>query len=283
MTLHLTTRSYLALALCAWLVLATAPAPARAQATQSSENEAKASFEQGLTLASDERWAEAAAAFEHARTLVARPSILFNLASVRYRLGQLVESREVLKQYFKATRAGEANYEEALRLHAVLEQDIPLLTLVPTPDSAQVLVDGKPDTVTGAERTLPLDPGDHRLELHAPGYTAQTLELRLERAMRLRKEIQLQPAPPVAAAQVHLPEDSAQPNVVSTPNHDGRKIDDDKDKGGLLSSPVFWVAAVVVVAGGVATALLLANGGGNKLADATGGTTNIRLTAPGGK
>lgn len=74
---------------------------ASARADTSPEAQAKALFDQGLVASDEERWADAAALFEHSRGLLERPSTVFNLLGALYRLGRYDESLRLVQRYLE--------------------------------------------------------------------------------------------------------------------------------------------------------------------------------------
>lgn len=299
-----------------WLTLLALPQAAAAQApgaaTEAGSIErARQLFEQGLAHAQAERWAEAAEAFKQARAISARPSILFNLASVLYRLGSLIEARQVLAAYSRLLRAAvgrrnssatatNSKREDAGRLQILLDRDVPTLSVRVDPAYAWVIVDGATRQEQGTDRAFILDPGEHHIEVRAWRHVAQSLTLTLAPGERRTLTILLSKAPALAQEQTPTPtpppEASAQiprkevarwspPPSGASPGPaaavEPSRRDPRDDDGGLLSSPVFWVAAVAVVGGGVATTYLLTRDDETTTAGPTGGTTGIVLTAPG--
>lgn len=208
--------------------------------------EARRLFKQGVALAQQERWREAAEAFSASRALVERPSTIFNLAGALYRLGRLVEARETFEAYLEvAPRNDRARTTEAKRMVDVLRDAIVRLTLRVEPDDAEVTLDGQAVAGTGEVRVLVMDPGDHTLEVSADGFVPRRLPVNLAEAERGTQTVRLERVPE-APLQVAAATD---PMPVSVERRD--------DDGGVLSSPWFWVVTGVVVAGGATAAYLL--------------------------
>src|SRR5687768_14651282 len=116
--------SRLAVALAA-VLYATATASAQADGNAanpgsagdpSALEQARKAFEEGIGLAAQERWFDAAAAFRRSRAHMERPSTLFNLASVLFRLGAYVEADQALRDYFTIAAADDKQRTEAERL-----------------------------------------------------------------------------------------------------------------------------------------------------------------------
>jgi len=144
------------------------PGVARAQVTPAAVTEqARRLFHQGITLADQDRWAEALAAFQQSLGLVPRASTRFNLARALLRLGRLREAIEVFDAYLaEAQGAGEAaRVAEATRLRAEAVAALSTLRLVGLPEEAEVSVDGALLPGRGAPRVLRVDPGVRRVEV----------------------------------------------------------------------------------------------------------------------
>lgn len=203
---------------------------------------AKTLFDEGVRLSAEERWAEARDRFRAAAQVVERPSIQFNLATVLYRLGGLVEARAALDAYDRLARDDDPNWAEAQRLRRVIEPAIAHLRLSLSPADATVSVDGRERPGVGATRKLALDPGSHFLELRAKGHEDTRLRFELERGAVLEQRVQLIASPVDRSAPAAALESTA---------HDRS---DDGDDGGVFGSPWFWTAvgAVAVGAGVIA-------------------------------
>lgn len=145
-----------------------APAPVRAQ-DEAALAEARSLFSEGLTRADEQRWGEAVEYFRRALTIVERPSIVFNLGVALFRLGRTLEATETLQHYLEIAEAIDdaAGIGEARAYLAEIEGAIGVLILHVSPASAELEVDGVLVAGEGAERTLRLDPGAHRVILSA--------------------------------------------------------------------------------------------------------------------
>jgi hypothetical protein len=176
-----------ALVLAAWLATIGLAVGAVAQAQETTTQaadparlaEARALFERGLAAADAERWAEAVELFRRARDLVERPSIVFNLGQALVRLGQSAEAHAALDRFVAIAdpRADAADIARAQRLLAELAASRGTLALAVDPADAIVEVDGAVVEGEGAERTLALDPGRHRIVVSAPGHRPDRFEV----------------------------------------------------------------------------------------------------------
>lgn len=193
--------------------LLVAPVVARAQAEKevaaASLAEARTLFERGLAAADAERWAEAVELFRRARDIVERPSIVFNLGQALMRLGQSTEARAALERFVAIAdaRADRADIETAQRLLSELSLSQGTLDLSLEPADAIVELDGRELEGTGAERTLTLDPGRHRLAITAPGHRADRFEISVIAGSHERRSAILERLPSrPATLVVHAPE-----------------------------------------------------------------------------
>ncbi|MCC6521426.1 MAG: PEGA domain-containing protein [Polyangiaceae bacterium] len=139
--------------------------------------EAERLFRQGVELANDERWGEAAEYFRRARAISERPSVVCNLAFALYHLGQATEATEALDRCVELGRADPgwgaehaADLAMARRYRAELSPAVGHLRLTLEPASARVFIDGEVIEGTGTTRTIDVDPGRHRLMVSAEGF-----------------------------------------------------------------------------------------------------------------
>lgn len=248
------------------LVLALAPAFALANgaAAQSSDNNSEATskkarrlFDDGVTLAKTERWAEALWAFRRSRNLVPRPSTSYNIANALYRLDRPVEGLAELDTYdaMPGVVSNEAAQERGATLRGLLEEAAAQVDLAITPVDAQVYVDGRRAKSKGADRVIRLNPGPHSLRIARDGYRSATMELQAKRGSRQAHVIALKPKGPVAVA-VELPEPSSVVDPVSvdpieTAAASREPVEDDRKP--FVKRPGFWgmIGAIVVVGVGV--------------------------------
>ncbi|MCG8555752.1 MAG: hypothetical protein MJD61_10780 [Proteobacteria bacterium] len=154
---------------------------------------ARAWFDKGVALSSEGRWNDALAAFERSRRLVPRPSTLFNLAVVYYRLGRSRETLWAVKEYRRLTPGHPAASESAelARLAERAEAEVATLLLTVSPEHAELRLDGALLHTLGPVRTLVLDPGLHRLQVGAPGFVPKHLELPVLAGEKLARRVTL--------------------------------------------------------------------------------------------
>lgn len=262
--------SRLAIALAA-VLYATASAQADGDATNpgaagdpAALEQARKAFEEGIALAAQERWFDAAAAFRRSRSHMERPSTLFNLASVLFRLGAYVEADQALRDYFTIAASDDKQRTEAERLQGLVRESLVSLELTVDPADAHVQVDAKDTPGGGAARKIALDPGAHVVTAQREGYHGRTERLEAQAGQALRLDLKLEPVPAPPAA---VPAAALTP----APERDAR--DDD----GFFEQPIVWIIGGVLLAGAaVTTAVLIANNR-DEQAEPFRGTSNMVL------
>ena len=159
--------SRLGLALVLCLVL---PAPAMGD---DEKQEAQQHFETGTRLFEVEDFEGAVTEFEASVRIYPTKNGWFNLANcykAMHRYADALDAVEELERAFD----GKIDHDMQRRIDDLKELIASLvgeLTLEIEPDDASVLLDGRP-LAPGAHRdALVLGPGEHRLEMRAPGYT----------------------------------------------------------------------------------------------------------------
>jgi hypothetical protein len=186
------------------VVLTARAAYAQAPAAEDPELRARAAFDQGVLFSQEERWAEALDAFRASRAIVERPSTLFNIATALQRLGRNHDAIDAVDAFLAVAdpvRDG-AQIDQAHALRAVLRESIAEITVRLRPGTAELSVDARATAARGEEtdvRVLELDPGDHVLELRAPGYEARTVTLSIAPGERSEHEIALDRIPSTPA------------------------------------------------------------------------------------
>lgn len=230
----------------------SSPAIAFAQDDTTRSASARALFEQGVELADEARWDEAADRFERALDMRYSSVIAFNLATALEELGQVVAASEVLRQ---ASLREDATTEVREAAEASLERLAPRiahLTVNVTGDTngATVLLDEQelPAAMWGV--ATPVDGGEHTVVAERGEETLPRRTVTVEEGATAEVSLDLPafPSPEILA------------NQQSASGHD----EDVEESGGVLSSPWFWVIIGVVVAGGVIAGVALAASGGSE-------------------
>ncbi len=204
------------LALVAALSL-TLPRLALAQTTRPATEppnvaSARASFERGVQLLQDSRFAEAATSFEQSYRDNPNPIVLFNLAFAYRGVGRVREAIDAIDRFLvgpgntAADRVPAARAERA-RLDAALVR----LTLSATPADAQLTIDARP--VDASASPITLDPGAHVIDARREGYRPFHQELTLSEGasrtiavqlVEIDGEARLHIEPSVSAARVMI-------------------------------------------------------------------------------
>ncbi|HMJ12808.1 MAG TPA: PEGA domain-containing protein [Polyangiaceae bacterium] len=178
---------------------------ARAQDAPSEEiqAEARARLREGVKAYEAKRYKDAVDAFLAANRLVPNPGLSFNTAKAYEKLGDAAGALSFFRDYLR--RAPDASDRaEVERKIKKLEQRVQAkglmqLTILSVPLGGTVVLDGQPVGVT--PWTGEIAPGEHGFRIKLEGYRdhEQTFELPRDHALDLN--VQLESAPPEAAAQ----------------------------------------------------------------------------------
>lgn len=233
------------LVLCvAFWVLASQPL-AHAQSAQETAI-ARALFEEGISLADQAKWAEAADRFRRAQSLKPTPGIAFNLASALAETGKVIEASELLESLARdSATPPELKQECEAKLAAIAGKRAYLAIHVENaPAEAKVEVDGHDWPRAGWGVASPLDPGTHLVVGRSRG--AETTRTELQIAAGERRELSLSfpqaaPVTPMATA----------PESTPAPARD--------EKRPLYKNWILWTCVGAVIAGGVVASLLVAS------------------------
>jgi hypothetical protein len=205
-----------ALLSCVLAWTSTAAAQQEAEAPQASD--ARFAFEHGLQLLRDQHWVEAEAAFRKSLATMSRASAQYNLAFVVFKQGRLRESIVLLQQLVNSDAAPDPVYRNAAAtLMSEALSGLAVLHLTVTPASAQVRADGEIVGVDGRERSVPLDPGEHDIEVTAPGFQAAHIHVGLAARGEERRTIVLQASSLPEPERNHEPAPAAA--LAPTPAH----------------------------------------------------------------
>ena len=167
------------------------------------EMRARALFERGLAAAESGAHPDALVHFEQSFALVPRASTAFNVAIQYARLGRPTAALRALDDLDDLDPT-ELDRREADALRARLRSALATL-VVRIPDEASLLVDGALVEGRGAERTLVLDPGTHRLEARAEGRLPLRREVTLLEGVTAEESFQLIAVTPSAVAYAEEP------------------------------------------------------------------------------
>jgi tetratricopeptide (TPR) repeat protein len=187
-------------------------------ATPAEVTQAKALFSAGAAAYEKSRFAEAAAQFAEAYTLVPKPAILFSLAQAEKKQyyangrnqGVLRQAIAHYEQYLKDVPSGERRDDATNALADLVPQvkqgaDVPVqqsatadaskapLTVSVAASDAKVSVDGAP--AVEAPFIGEVTPGKHRIVVTAPGYEAASRDVVTEGGRRTAMEMPMQELP----------------------------------------------------------------------------------------
>src|SRR5690606_32114673 len=145
---------------------------------------ARALFEEALALESDERWSEALAKLEKVGKVKMTPQVRFHIALCHENLGRLVDAIngfELAVQEARAVGAKdviEAAPPRAEKLRARVAQLT--FSVEGTVRSSKIFIDGEEMSLALADTKIPVDPGEHLLEVRRDGEVIERRELVLE-------------------------------------------------------------------------------------------------------
>jgi tetratricopeptide (TPR) repeat protein len=241
---------------------AQAPAPAPAEdATRAAS--ARALFEEGVALADQGHWQEAADRFRRALALHDSAVIAYNLASALQETGQLVEASELLRRVSNDASADAELHTSASNALADVERRIGKLTLHVQGQQAgdQIRLDEREVVAAELDVALPIDPGAHVVRVRRGEQVVA--EQALTVADGQAQDVSVQVAAPVAT-----PREVAV-TVAPKPEEHARSAPDRATP--LTGRWWFWAGLGTAAVGiGVAVALV-ASGGGSDNPKATAG------------
>ncbi len=157
------------LALTLWSASAAGQPPA----------DARASFEQGVRLLEDARYAEAAAALERSLALRESPSVLYNLALAYRGTGAYLRAIETFERFLRAAPEREPLRRDAATIAAELRGALARVRLSVRGLADEVRLDDRVLTARELDVVLPVDPGRHVFEARRAGYESATRTLTL--------------------------------------------------------------------------------------------------------
>lgn len=159
---------------------------------------ARTAFEEGLALADQQRWAEAAARFSQASSVRTSAPIRYNLAGSLAHLGRLIEAAELLRSVEADEEAEDGVVRAARQLRARVENRLASVVIhVPEEHGATgVILDdlALPPEVSGLR--FPVDPGAHAVVLERDGSEIDRAAVVLSE----QEAAEIRFAPPASAA-----------------------------------------------------------------------------------
>ena len=160
--------------------LAVAPSVALGQAGASDEDRARAHFETGAVLYSDENYEGALAAFEESYRLRAVPVVLFNIAQTLRRLNRYSEAIEAYERYLREEPDLPADRRAAVRSTiAELRRALAPITVDTDIEGVTIEVDGRVVGATPLTEPLELAAGVRAIVARRDGYVTVREEVRV--------------------------------------------------------------------------------------------------------
>ena len=168
-------------ALCVLLVAAPAFAD---EPTADDRAVARSLFDQARGSIKNGDYAAATPKLEESMRLDPGVGTLFNLADCYEHLGRIASAWGAFAEAADlARRAGQAEREQVARARAsALEPKLSRIHMhlaPPQPPGLELRLDGKPLGLAVLDTDLPVDPGEHRLHLSAPGKTPADVDVKI--------------------------------------------------------------------------------------------------------
>jgi len=181
------------------------PAPTR-EATKEELAAARQLFNEAKDLEAEGEWAEALSRLERVGKVKMTPQVRFHIALCHENLGRWVDaingfelaSQEALKLGDKAQEVAEAAPPRAEKLR----EKVPHLTLAVegTVRTSKVYIDGAEVSLALAGTLIPVDPGEHRIEVRRGEEVTQALDITVGEGETENVELQIDdPEPPEPA------------------------------------------------------------------------------------
>jgi hypothetical protein len=143
------------------------------------QQQAKALFEEGITLSDAGKWPDALAAFQRSDELAPSPTVRFNIGATLRALGRYVEAKNTLDAILTQAAAQKpppkpAFVDDVRKLLGEVLQKIVVIEIQVTPRTAELEVDGaEPQRLPDGK--LELDPGKHVFVARADGHETITI------------------------------------------------------------------------------------------------------------
>lgn len=160
--------------LAALLLIGAASLDASAQPKSAEAKEAKALFDQGMGLSTENKWPEALEAFEKSNKMVPLPVVQYNIAFTLRAMGRFVEAKQRLQTIIDAIPTLKPPLKPALKedidhLYAEVKEKIARVSIEIDPVDAELQIDGN-GTKLPPGGAIELDVGKHVFLLKKDGY-----------------------------------------------------------------------------------------------------------------
>ena len=236
-----------ALVVAAFSLGAATLAPRVALAQSGDSAGAEALFREGRALITQGDVAGACAKFRESNRLDPAVGTVFNIADCEEKLGHLAQAWTLFQEVVQRLPANDDRHGIAEQRAAALEPRLPRLRLrlaASAPAGTRVERDGVELGAASLESALPVDPGNHRLRVSAPGHETREFSIALNEGEQ--KSLDVSPGPPSAASASLVGKPAERP--VDEPSGSGQKT---------LGYVVGGVGVAALVTGAVAGVLVL--------------------------
>lgn len=204
---------------------------------------AEQSQRRGKAEEATQLFTEAIQAFERASTEGAGAGAQGRVAAIEAQMGRHDLAVIRLRRVVQAAETAELQAELSDQLEAAVQQ-VALVTIAIKPGGASIVVDGEPSPSS----ELALLPGEHRVEISAPGHLGKKLVITAEAGSEVERSVVLEPAP--VASSTTISEETLKPEASPVPGGQGSTMRD--DRAGQPSRLWLYVgtsASVALVAG----------------------------------
>jgi hypothetical protein len=180
------------------------PKPVQKEPTKEELAAARALFDEALVLERDEKWSEALEKLERVGKVKMTPQVRFHIALCHENLGRLVDAINGFELAVQEARAvGAKDVMEAAPPRAEkLRARVAQLTfsVEGTVRSSKVFIDGEEVSLALADTKIPIDPGEHLIEVRRDGKVTERREILVDegetQTIRLRIDDPEPPPPP---------------------------------------------------------------------------------------
>ena len=234
---------------------------------------ARAEYDLGAEAFAAGRFREAITHFEETNRLVPNPALAYNIALAYDSIGEVPSALRYYRDYLRALPNAEDRAEVIASIRRLekrlTEWGVQQLTVTVKPAGAIVSVDGT--RVGEAPWTGEITPGEHHLEVTAPGHAPASLDVTLtgNRAMDVTFELQAANGQP-AAPGARVPARALPPDAEGSPP---------PRRGGASAADAVALGAVGLGAGALVGALLLERSRAAAEDDAVAAPTQVAAAA----
>ena len=215
---------------------------------------ARGLFGEAVEHAQNEEWEFARDKFRDAYAIIPNETILVNLAGAQIETGRYVEGVASYRRFLETVHDGplarlRRSAEQTIEEYEAKIANVTInLTNVAAGDVLRV---GDQEMPASASQELPLNPGDHRLDIQRDGASAAFSEISLTEGETRVVDIEL----PEHQVVVPTPEEAANQQFIEI---NSRRDDEERTSdGGAPVGLIIGISAGVLVAAGAVVAILL--------------------------